>query len=178
MKHSILITVISLLCLGAAIAETEVTIDIKPNSYPNTINLGSHGVLAVAFMTDETFDASTIDPLTITLRGEDFDYGLVKLRGNGKPMASIVDVDGDGDLDLLVRIDTEKLSEDDVDVFLELIAMTYSGAVIRGVDFIRVVPEGGEEVLDVDVAHPLGQHIVRRGHCNHLRDEPVAACEE
>ncbi|RKX44226.1 MAG: hypothetical protein DRP64_06910, partial [Verrucomicrobia bacterium] len=67
----------------------DVAIDIKPGSYPNTINMGSHGVVPVAFLSDEFFDALTIDPLTVTLMGADFSAGLVQLCGkNAKPMAS------------------------------------------------------------------------------------------
>ncbi|MBC8205908.1 MAG: FG-GAP repeat protein [Kiritimatiellales bacterium] len=121
----------------------EVEIDIKPGSDINSINMGSHGVIPVAFLTDETFDASTIDPLTVTLRGEDFSDGLVELRGKKdvKPMASLVDVDDDSDLDLLVKLDTEKLSEYEVEAECTLGALTYDGYVVSGSDTIHVVPE-------------------------------------
>ena len=45
----------------------EVTIDIKPGSYPNSINIGSEGNVPVAVFSTYTFDATTIDPLTVTL---------------------------------------------------------------------------------------------------------------
>ena len=75
----------------------EVAIDIKPGSYPNSINMGSHGVVPVAFLTDSAIDATTIDPLSVTLRGEDFADGLVKLKGkkDASPMTNEEDVDGD-----------------------------------------------------------------------------------
>jgi len=71
-------------------------IDIKPGSFPNAINMGSNGVVPVAFLTDFGFDASTVDPGTVTLRGEHFAGGLVKLRGKKdapSPMANLEDVD-------------------------------------------------------------------------------------
>jgi hypothetical protein len=40
----------------------DVTIDIKPGSYPNSINLGSAGVVPVAIFSNESFDATTINP--------------------------------------------------------------------------------------------------------------------
>jgi hypothetical protein len=55
-------------------------------------------------------------------------------------MAQLTDVDGDGDLDLLVKLDTEKLSEHEVDALCVLGALTYDGYVVSGSDTIRVVP--------------------------------------
>lgn len=43
-----------------------VTIDIKPGSYPNSINLGSNGNVLVAIFSTEDFDATTVDPLTVS----------------------------------------------------------------------------------------------------------------
>jgi formylglycine-generating enzyme required for sulfatase activity len=122
----------------------EVAIDIKPGSFPNAINMGSNGVVPVAFLTDLGFDASTVDPATVTLRGEDFADGLVKLRGKKDapaPMASLEDVDADGDLDLVVHLETEKLAEQELQAICEIGALTYDGYVVSGSDTIHVVPE-------------------------------------
>ena len=121
----------------------EVDVDIKPGSFPNSINMGSHGVIPVAFLTDEDFDASTIDPATVTLRGEDFADGLVKLRGKKDapvPMANLEDVDNDGDLDLMVHLETEKLADYGLEADCELGALTYDGYVVSGSDSIQIVP--------------------------------------
>jgi Tol biopolymer transport system component len=117
-----------------------VTIDIKPGADPNNINLGSNGAVPVAFLTDETFDAATIDPLTITLAGHDF-YGLVKMRGkkNAEPQVSLVDVDGDGDLDLLAHLETENLALEPTATVCTLGALTYSGEVVQGEDSVNIV---------------------------------------
>ena len=126
---------------SVTVSYINVGVDIKPGEYPNTVNMGSHGIIQVAFLTDEIFDASTIDPLTVTLRGEDFSDGLVKLRGKKEvPLTTLEDVDGDGDLDLLVKLDAEKLSEYEIDALCVLGALTYDGYVVSGSDTIRVVP--------------------------------------
>jgi hypothetical protein len=41
---------------------TPVTIDIKPGGYPNKINLSAGGVLPVAVLTTQNFDASLFTP--------------------------------------------------------------------------------------------------------------------
>ena len=48
---------------------TEVDIDIKPGSDPNSINLKSKGVVPVAVLTTPDFDAATVDPATVEFAG-------------------------------------------------------------------------------------------------------------
>lgn len=118
----------------------DVAIDIKPGDDENTINLGSHGVLRVAFLTDEDFDAATIDPLTVTLAGRGFS-GLIKMRGkkNPRPMASFKDIDEDGDLDLLVFLEIENLALEPTATVCTLGALTTDGWVVQGQDVVNIV---------------------------------------
>ena len=44
-----------------------VTIDIKPGAFPNSINLGSNGNVPMAILSSADFDATTVDPETVTL---------------------------------------------------------------------------------------------------------------
>lgn len=44
-------------------------IDIKPGSFPNSINLGSNGAVPVAVFSTAGFDATTVDPSTLVLGG-------------------------------------------------------------------------------------------------------------
>ena len=67
-----------------------VKIDIKPGSSENTINLHSHGVVPVAILSDAGFDATDVDPGTVTLAG-----GPVRRRAT-VVMAEVRDVDLDG----------------------------------------------------------------------------------
>ncbi len=41
--------------------------DIKPGSFPNSINVGAGGNVPVAIFSSSTFDATTVDPTTVTL---------------------------------------------------------------------------------------------------------------
>ncbi|MHC4565360.1 MAG: hypothetical protein ACYTE3_06330, partial [Planctomycetota bacterium] len=76
-----------------------VEIDIKPGSYPNSINPKARGVIPVAILTADDFDASEVDPSTVALEGV-----LAKEKGKSGKYGSLEDVDADGDLDLVVQI--------------------------------------------------------------------------
>jgi len=81
--------------------ESGVPIDIKPGSDPNCFNNDGHGVIPIAILSTPDFDATQVDPSTVTLDG----LG-VAVRGKGdKLLASIEDVSGDGLPDLVVKIE-------------------------------------------------------------------------
>ncbi len=44
--------------------EFEPTIDVKPGSYPSSINPKNKDAIPAAILTTTTFDASTVDPLS------------------------------------------------------------------------------------------------------------------
>jgi hypothetical protein len=50
--------------------EIEVSIDIKPQSCPNPLNVKSQGVLPVAILGTDDFDVTNINPDTVTLEGQ------------------------------------------------------------------------------------------------------------
>jgi hypothetical protein len=119
----------------AIVIETlTVTVDIKPGSFPNSINLGSNGTVPVAILSSDSFDATTVDPLTVTLAN-----ASVRLRGNGTPMASAQHVNNDGRLDLVVHVATEALQLTSTDTGAVVHGETYSGQAIVGSDSVRVV---------------------------------------
>jgi hypothetical protein len=113
----------------------EVGIDIKPGVSPNAVNLGSHGAVPVAILSMPGFDATTVNPATVTLAG-----ASVSVKGKGTPMASFTDVDADGLLDLMLHVETEALQLSDTDTEAVLLGQTFDGTHISGVDTIRVVP--------------------------------------
>jgi len=121
--------------LVEAFSVIRVQIDIKPGSFPNSINLGSYGNVPVAILSSPTFDATRVDPLTVTLAG-----AAATLKGKGTPMVSVQDVDGDGLLDLVVHVSTEALQMSDTDTQAILKGQTFDDQAIRGMDTVRVVP--------------------------------------
>jgi len=115
-----------------------VLIDIKPGSYPNSINLGSNGVVPVAILSTDSFDATTVDPATVSLAGAD-----VAMRGKGnRYLASNQDVNADGRLDLVLQIETENLNPADLqDGYGTVVGTTTDGIPIIGTDEITIVPQ-------------------------------------
>ncbi|HEY6183491.1 MAG TPA: hypothetical protein VIW67_14675 [Terriglobales bacterium] len=114
---------------------TEVQIDIKPGTYPNTVNLGSKGTIPVAILSSLSFNAASVSPLTVRLAGVP-----VSLKGNGMPKASLEDVNGDGLLDLVLHFSTQALPRFTSDTEISLVGETFAGQSIIGSDSIRIVP--------------------------------------
>lgn len=80
-----------------------VQIDIKPGDGTNRVNPGSRGMLPVAVLTTEHFDAADIDVASLTLGNEVGAETPVALKPNGDYFAALEDIDDDGDLDLVVK---------------------------------------------------------------------------
>ncbi len=112
-----------------------VEIDIKPGSPENTINLHSHGVVPVAILSDANFDATHVDPATVRLAG-----APVRFQGNGAPLAEVRDVNGDGRLDLVVKVETDAMTLAASDLTATLTGRTDAGLDIQGSDVVRVEP--------------------------------------
>ncbi|MGD8501005.1 MAG: hypothetical protein PVJ86_10180 [Phycisphaerales bacterium] len=117
----------------------QVEIDIKPGSDPNPINPGSNGLIPVAILTADGFEAADVDPGTVTLAGAE-----VAVRGKGnKLMSHLEDVDEDGDLDLVVQVDTQSEGAVWEEGVVTLTGKTYvelGAEDIRGTDYVIIAP--------------------------------------
>lgn len=109
-------------------AEVTVDIDIKPGSDPNSTNLGSRGIIPVAILTTGAFDAVTVDPATVDFEGASPVHDALE------------DVDGDGDLDLIMHFRTQEADIADDAAEACLTGETFDGQPIQGCDVIRIVP--------------------------------------
>ena len=128
--------------VGLAIA-VEVEIDIKPGSDENPINLKSMGVITVAILTNDFFDATTVDPMSVKFGpGE-----ATECHERGH----IEDVDEDGDLDMVLHFRTQEtgIEWDDTEAYLTGYAM--DGMAIEGLDVIVTVPSEGEKNGDISI---------------------------
>jgi hypothetical protein len=116
----------------------DVIVDIKPDSEDNTINLGSMGVIPVGILSTADFDATQVDPWTVELAGAG-----VAVRGKGsKLLSSVKDLNGDGLMDIEVKVETENLDPGTFqDGIAVLTGQTYDGLEIQGQDSITIVPE-------------------------------------
>jgi len=107
-----------------------VSIDIKPGSYPNSINLKSKGVVPVAVLGTSDFDVATVDPSSVVFAGA----SAVKW--------ALEDVNGDGKLDLVLHFNTQQLASlEKTSMTATLTGFTYNGIPIQGTDTVNIVPK-------------------------------------
>jgi hypothetical protein len=105
-----------------------IQIDIKPGSYPNSINLKSQGMVSVAVLTTDFFDATAVDPVTV-------------LFASAAPVRwATEDVDGDGDLDLVLHFEIQGLNLTAKSTAAKLTGRTLDGVYwIEGMDSVKIV---------------------------------------
>ncbi|HUT90132.1 MAG TPA: hypothetical protein VMY37_11590 [Thermoguttaceae bacterium] len=85
-----------------------VQIDVKPGSDSNPINLASQGVITVAILTTDVFDASLVDASTVLFAEAEAVHSALE------------DIDDDGDLDLVLHFRTQETNL--ADVYAQLLA--------------------------------------------------------
>ncbi len=85
-----------------------VEIDVKPGSDPNSINLAANGLIAVAILTTQDFNASLVDASTVVFAGASAVHSAME------------DTDGDGDLDLVLHFRVEDTNL--ADIYAQLLA--------------------------------------------------------
>ena len=101
---------------------------------PSRINLRSRGKVPVAILSTENFDASTIDPGTVTVAGAPVD-----VKPQGTRASSLQDINGDGLLDLVVHINTAEVQLTDFNTEALVEGLTFGGKFFWGTDVIEVV---------------------------------------
>lgn len=108
-----------------------VAMDIKVGDLPNTLNLRSRGVIPVAILTTDQFDATSIDVPSLRFGATGEEAAAVR--------AAFDDVDDDGDTDLLVFFRNQDTGVDCETLFTYLTGLTLTGADIAGTDSVNVV---------------------------------------
>lgn len=131
-----------------SLEKTAVSMDIKPGSCPNPLNIKSKGVISVAVLGSEILDVTQIDPTSIHLAG------VQALRSAyedvAAPLANPENCNcsteaPDGLIDLTLKFKTGEITEaigpvTDGDILtLYLEGLTYDGIPIEGSDCIIVI---------------------------------------
>lgn len=114
-----------------------INIDIKPGSFPNSINLSSSGVVPVAILGTATFDVTTVDPDTIALAGA----GVMMVGKSSKYLCSLDDINVDTYIDLICNVYTANFIIELGESAVILDAKTFDGQSLRGEDIVRIVPD-------------------------------------
>ena len=116
----------------------QVTIDIKPGSDDNSINLCSNGAVPVAILGSETFNVNDINPDTLRLAD-----AAVKVVGKKDPktLCSVEDVNGDYYDDLVCHFNTTELGD--------MLDGTLTSATVKGETVDGTPIEGSDNIIIV-----------------------------
>lgn len=125
----------------ALVTEKQILLDVRPGSDKNPINLNSKGLLPVAVISEQSFDATSIEDSSILL-------GDPNLPGAVRPYRiRAEDVDGDGLIDLALKFSIPELQDelamDEQSLELQLVGHTQYGRIVVGVDGVEIVPPRG-----------------------------------
>jgi hypothetical protein len=120
-------------CIVKSNYYSEIDIDIKPGSYPNSINPKSKGKVPVAILTTDDFNAYEVESDSINFLSA------------SPAMWAMDDVDHDGDMDMILHFKTKELNfsllvdEGDEYPYAYLTGETISGELIEGKDTVRLI---------------------------------------
>lgn len=113
------------------LAPISVSVDIKPDGVPNSINLVSKEMIPVAILTTETFDALQVDWETVRFGPSGATERHERLH--------VRDTDGDGDMDAVLHFRVRDTGIRCGDTESMLTGETYAGEAFTGVDTINIV---------------------------------------
>jgi len=119
-------------------AVKQIAILIKPgNNYIAPINPRSRGKIPVAVLGGPDFNVSSIDTKSLTFGSVGDEPSLSKCN------PQLVDLNGDGKLDLLCHFDNQAAQFKPTDAEATLRGQTLDGMRFEGTGFMKVVPEKG-----------------------------------
>jgi len=131
--------------------ETEIlriiNIDIKPDSYPNSINLKSKGVIPVAVLTDGFFNAKDIVINSVIFAGASLTKGKLE------------DIDNDGDIDLILHFNTQSLQLDSNSIEAVLTGQLTDGILIKGTDSVKIIQVAAKQTTLAKLLSFINQFI-------------------
>jgi hypothetical protein len=108
-----------------------VTIDIRPLCHENVINPRRKGVIPVAIITTDLFDATTVAPATVRFGPTGTEAALIRFFHD--------DVDGDGDTDMIAHFKTQDSGIVCGDTSAVLKGETFGGELIQATDSLNTV---------------------------------------
>lgn len=114
-----------------SVIAVEVEIDIKPGGIPNSINPRSQGLIPVAILTTDIFDATIVDSTTVLFGATGAEAAPVN--------SAFEDIDGDLDTDMILHFSTQETGILCGDTFAFLTGITLGSQVIEGSDSINTV---------------------------------------
>jgi uncharacterized delta-60 repeat protein len=119
--------------LGSTTA-INVTVDVKPDSTDNVVPLQSGGVITVAILTTDAFNAASVDPASVCFgsASDPSKRDCTEKHGTGH----LEDVNGDLRLDLLLHYETQETGIAAGDTQACLTGRTFAGVAIQGCDRI------------------------------------------
>lgn len=112
---------------ASGITELPVSVDLKPDDARNVVNPHSHGLLPIAILSTSSFDARTVN------------VASVRVGNASTNQARVTDVDGDGDVDLLMHVATAAVPLVCGQTQIGVQGATVSGVRVRGSDTVVTV---------------------------------------
>lgn len=128
----------TLVISGVTAAVKQVPIQIMPgNTNTAPVNPRSHGKIPVAILSEPGFDPMTIKRSTLTFGSSGYETSLSKCNPEG------VDLNGDGEPDLLCHFSAEKAQFKTSDAEGTVRGQTRDGTQFKGTGYLKIVPMKG-----------------------------------